>query len=200
MSVPVDYVGGQKIYANEVEENEAFLEAIAPPVGAILPFAGAGDPPSPNSIAAAKWLLADGRAISRAAYPDLFAAIGTTYGAGNGTTTFNLPDLRARAPFGADDFGTAKGAAARRDRNATPGGAGGEEEHALSVSEMPSHTHPGSTLTRSTDGFGSGTWGNFGVSNGSSATFPLSVAAQGGDAAHENMPPFVTTNYIVRVL
>lgn len=42
------------------------------------------------------WLSADGRAISRNAYPDLFAALGTVYGAGDGATTFNLPDLRGR--------------------------------------------------------------------------------------------------------
>lgn len=46
------------------------------------------------------WLICDGSAISRATFPNLFAAIGTLYGAGDGSSTFNLPDLRGRAPYG----------------------------------------------------------------------------------------------------
>lgn len=60
--------------------------ALAVPAGFVLPFAGATLPTG--------WLECDGSAVSRATYSALFAAIGTTYGAGNGTTTFNLPELR----------------------------------------------------------------------------------------------------------
>ena len=56
------------------------------PTGAIMPFA--------MNSAPSGWLAADGTAVSRSTYPALFAAIGTTHGAGNGSTTFNLPDLR----------------------------------------------------------------------------------------------------------
>jgi microcystin-dependent protein len=64
----------------------------ATPSGSILMFAGITAPDN--------WLLCDGTAVSRATYNKLFQAIGTTWGAGNGTTTFNLPDMRGAAPAG----------------------------------------------------------------------------------------------------
>ena len=62
------------------------------PVGVIEAFAGVNAP--------AGWLFCDGSAISRIQYPELFSALGTTYGSGDGSTTFNIPDLRGRMPFG----------------------------------------------------------------------------------------------------
>lgn len=79
------------------------------PEGAVIPYAGAAAPSG--------WLLCDGSAVSRATYAALFAAIGTTYGAGDGTTTFNLPDLRGRMAVGkgsnasVNDLGDSEGAA-----------------------------------------------------------------------------------------
>jgi microcystin-dependent protein len=67
------------------------------PAGVLLPFAG--------STAPTGWLLCAGQAISRATYAGLFAVIGTAYGAGDGTTTFNVPDLRGRIPAGKDNMG-----------------------------------------------------------------------------------------------
>ena len=63
------------------------------PSGSMLPFAGSASPTG--------WLLCDGQAVSRTTYATLFATIGTTWGAGDGSTTFNLPDMRAAAPVGA---------------------------------------------------------------------------------------------------
>lgn len=65
------------------------------PAGAVMPFA--------NNAAPLGWLRCNGQTVSRTQYARLFAAIGTTYGAGNGTTTFNLPDLRAEFIRGLDD-------------------------------------------------------------------------------------------------
>lgn len=65
---------------------------VGSPTGGVMPFTGSTPPPG--------WLIADGSEVSRTQYPDLFAVIGTTYGAGNGTTTFNLPDLRGRVIAG----------------------------------------------------------------------------------------------------
>lgn len=85
-----------------------------------------------------------GQAISRTDYPNLFAAIGTTYGAGDGSTTFNLPDLRGRVAAGRDDMG---GTAAGRLTSAstfvgtTLGATGGTETHTLTTAQMPAHTH-----------------------------------------------------------
>lgn len=73
------------------------------PTGVVQPFAGSTSPTG--------WLLCAGQAVSRSTYADLFGAIGTTYGAGDGTTTFNLPDLRGRVVAGEDDMG---GTAANR--------------------------------------------------------------------------------------
>lgn len=67
------------------------------PVGAVTDFAGATAPSG--------WLLCYGQAISRTTYSELFAAIGTTYGAGNGSTTYNLPDLRGMVTAGKDNMG-----------------------------------------------------------------------------------------------
>lgn len=93
------------------------------PAGAVIPYAG--------SAAPAGWLLCGGQAVSRSDYAALFAIIGTTYGAGNGSTTFNLPDLRGRVVAGEDDMG---GTAANRLTSGnsgitgtTLGAAGGDE-------------------------------------------------------------------------
>ena len=109
---------------------------IVPP-GMVAPFAGAAAP--------AGWLPCDGREVSRTGYATLFAAIGTAHGAGDGATTFALPDLRGRAVAGLDDMG---GSAAGRltglaggvDGTAL-GRAGGAESHALATSELASHDH-----------------------------------------------------------
>lgn len=70
------------------------------PVGMVLPFAGSGDPIG--------YLCCDGRAISRTTYAGLFAVIGTTYGSGNGSTTFNIPNLNAKFIEGSTTSGTVK--------------------------------------------------------------------------------------------
>lgn len=109
------------------------------PIGAIIPFAG-GTPPS-------GWLFCDGGEISRTVFAPLFAAIGGTFGTGDGATTFNLPDLRGRVPVGLDTMG---GVAAGRvtagnsgvDGTAI-GGAGGSEllqSHNHTLTD-PQHTH-----------------------------------------------------------
>jgi len=67
------------------------------PIGVILPFSGSTVP--------AGWLLCYGQTASRTTYADLFAVIGTQYGAGNGSTTFNIPDLRGRVAAGRDNMG-----------------------------------------------------------------------------------------------
>lgn len=90
------------------------------PAGIVFPFAG--------STAPQGYLLCDGSAVSRTDYADLFTAIGTTYGAGDGSTTFNVPDLSGRVVIGVSN------------RHAL-GSTGGEATHVLTSSELPAHVH-----------------------------------------------------------
>jgi predicted outer membrane repeat protein len=90
------------------------------PIGAVLPFAGAATPPG--------WLLCQGQAVSRSTYADLFGVIGTAFGVGDGSTTFNLPDLRDRAAVGASG-------------SKALGSAGGSATAALAAANIPAHTH-----------------------------------------------------------
>ena len=75
------------------------------PSGAMVDFAG--------TVAPAGWLMSDGSAVSRTVYASLFAAVGSSYGAGDGSTTFNLPDFRGRFARYNDNMGTPAGAAGR---------------------------------------------------------------------------------------
>jgi microcystin-dependent protein len=90
------------------------------PTGSVQVYAGAAAP--------AGWVLCNGAAVSRTTYARLYAVIGTTYGAGNGTTTFNLPNMVDRVPVGS---GTAYARAAT----------GGAATVTLSTTTMPSHDH-----------------------------------------------------------
>lgn len=78
---------------------KANVQSVAP-VGVVQAFAGSATPDG--------WLLCDGSAVSRTTYAALFAVIGTTYGSGNGSTTFNLPDLADKFIEGSSTSGTVK--------------------------------------------------------------------------------------------
>lgn len=134
------------------------------PVGSMVDWAGSGDPtPASGSI---KWLLADGRAVSRSTYAALFTALSTTYGVGDGTTTFNLPDFRGRVSAGPDSMGTATGAASRMADNNTRGAVGGisastavaAHSHTGTISTEGAHSHTVNSHTHdylvTGDGFG----------------------------------------------
>ena len=101
--------------------------------GAITQTVSAG---TVTTTAPAGWLLANGDAVSRTTYSALLTAIGTTYGTGDGSTTFNLPDMRGRVAAG---VGTGSGLTAR-----TLGGTVGTENETLLASQIPAHVHPNS--------------------------------------------------------
>ena len=99
-------------------------QSAAVPAGTVAAFAG--------SAAPSGWLLCDGSAVSRTTYAALFAVIGTTYGAGDGSTTFNLPNLKGRVPVGRD---------AAQSEFDVLGETGGAKTHTLAAGEMPVHSH-----------------------------------------------------------
>ena len=126
------------------------------------------------------FLLCNGAEVSRETYSTLFSILGTSYGEGDGSTTFNIPDLRSRVPVGVD---------ASENDFEDLGNQGGEKEHTLTVAEMPSHNH-----ATDRDGGGAAAGG------GSSARALTSgvTGNTGGGEAHNNMQPYVTVNYIIK--
>jgi len=181
---------------NEVQERVSDLidtvgkgcTMIAP--GLIVMFAGSAVPDG--------WLACDGAAVSRVTYAELFAAIGETFGSGNGSTTFNTPDFASRLAVG---IGQGVGLSTR-----TMADTGGEETHQLSVTEMPSHGHtdtghihsihshipalalsPGELPVDAPNPFPEST-----------STGNASITSTGGDGAHENMPPFLAVQYLIK--
>jgi microcystin-dependent protein len=101
------------------------------PVGLLAPYAGSSAPSG--------WLLCNGQAVSRSTYASLFAVCGTSYGAGDGSTTFNVPDLRGRVPVGTDTMSTS--AANRIPGLTSLGVGGGVSSIQLTAANLPSHTH-----------------------------------------------------------
>jgi len=159
------------------------------------------------SAAPAGWLFCAGQAANRTTYAALFAAIGTTYGAGDGVTTFNLPDLRGRTIAALDNMGGID--AGRLSWANTLGTSGGTETHTLTTAEMPSHTHLQNAHSHNMTfqmsafaGYGQGTpvSGNA-VSNSTNRNTDNTTATNqntGGDGAHNNMQPTLLLNYIIK--
>lgn len=158
------------------------------------------------------WLLCYGQAISRALYAKLFGVIDTTFGIGDGSTTFNVPDFRGRIPLGKDNMG---GASANRVTSAQAdaiGGAAGDETLAAHVHTGPSHVHTGPahvhTTPVETNGGSIGHTGDIGdgnsvpINTGSSGTGNTGAGGTGNTgstgAGSNNMTPYLTMNYIIK--
>lgn len=194
--------------------NRAQLVAGGAPVASILDFAGA--------IVPVGWLMCFGQAVSRTTYSELFAVVGTTYGVGDGATTFNLPDCRGRVAAGKDNMG---GASANRLPGSVIGSigglvlgaTGGQEATTLTLSQMPSHNHGGATspngahnhsYTDSTT-TGGGDYSSSGSSPATAASITRTTAAvsdhthtvfsEGSNAAHNNIQPTIIFNKIIKV-
>jgi microcystin-dependent protein len=134
------------------------------------------------------WMICDGAAISRTTYSALFAVIGTTYGAGNGSTTFNLPNLKGRVPVGYNI-----GVDSEFD---AMGETGGSKTHTLSTSEIPAHNHSVDIMRSST----SGTSTTY-VTPSLDATSTLqsnSTGNSGSGGSHNNLQPYITLTYIIK--
>ncbi|MDF2506267.1 MAG: Tail Collar domain protein [Microbacterium sp.] len=159
------------------------------PPGVIMPWAGTDS----GLYFGGAWLPCDGSAISRTAYAALFAAIGTAYGAGNGTSTFNLPNMKGRIPVGLD--------ATQTEFN-TVGKSGGAKDHTLTIAQMPQHQHShnqaeGGNLSYSEGGVGTVTAYTTGFGSGRNNT-SIMTGNQGNSQPHNNLQPYVAMNYIIK--
>lgn len=162
------------------EERVSIIQSTYTPPGAILIYAASAVPSG--------WLGCDGAAVSRTTYSGLFAIIGSTYGGGDGSTTFNLPNLSGRVPVG---VGTGSGLTAR-----TLAATGGEENHVLTTAEIPSHQH--SIYTEYLGNIALGGTGYLGDNNTSSYLGTPNTGAAGSNGAHNTMPPFLVLNFIIK--
>jgi microcystin-dependent protein len=179
------------------------------PPGAMAPYGGVSAP--------AGWMLCDGTPVSRTTYAELFAVVGTNYGAGDGSTTFNLPNFKTRTPVGMDTGDT---------DFSRLGKTGGAKTHTLATNEIPAHAHtvsPPSTNTASAgahthevqmsdgagwsglvDSSGNGTvqWTKTTTSGGSHthsvSISPFNSGSTGGSTAHNNLQPYLVVNYIIK--
>jgi len=156
------------------------------PSGVLMPLAGTALPSG--------WLLCDGTAVSRTTYAALFAAIGIGFGGGDGSTTFNLPDLRGRVIAGIDTLQT---------EFSSRGKTGSEQAHTLTVAEMPSHSH---NFLYGGAQYGNFPYGAVGDTGGGLKFFVsrdsysagISIAANGGGGAHNVLQPYTALNYIIK--
>lgn len=167
------------------------------PVGSVVMHAGPSAP--------AGYLFCRGQTISRTTYASLFAAIGVTYGAGDGSTTFTLPNLQGRVPVGLDASQSEFDALAET---------GGAKTHTLTLEQMPSHRHVMNAhnheqvviVNNTTGGLaarydydGDGTAGRVYPQTGANTSSTVATMQDtGGGQAHNNLQPYLVMNYIIK--
>ena len=213
-----DFTGYQDLnYTAKAIGMKMNAQAFLVPIGSVHQFAG--------SVAPDGYFICDGSELSRNLYTQLFSVIGTTYGVGDGSTTFNLPNLKGNVAVGYD---------ATKTYANTLGQTGGEKEHVLTVSEMPSHNHTGTTDSAGLHNHGITDPGhthsyfnqpnsvsiingldagadnaNVGQTTGSSTTgitinnagthvHTFTTNNTGGDQPHNNLQPYLVMNYIIK--
>lgn len=175
----------------------------AMPAGTVMPYAGASAPTG--------YLLCDGSAVSRSTYSALYAIIGTTYGAGDGSTTFNLPNLKGKTIVGYNSAETEFDAL---------GETGGAKTHTLTEAQIPSHTHtqnshyhtarqPFLLATSPSPSYNGEAIVGAPPPRSSASAFTFapefntgSTTATnqntGGGGAHNNLQPYITLNYVIK--
>ena len=147
------------------------------PAGSITMYGG--------STAPTGYLLCDGSAVSRTTYADLFTAIGTTYGTGDGSTTFNVPNVKGKVPVGRDSGDTSFD---------TLGETGGAKTHTLSVAEMPPHSHAAAV----DGGSGGSMTAITAFDYNRQPLYYVGTNSNGSGNAHNNLQPYIVFNYIIK--
>ena len=187
------------VTAQDLQEIRDYADTVisaysAMPTGSLIPFAGSSAP--------ASWLLADGSAVDRTTYAALFAVIGTSYGIGNGTTTFNLPNMKGRSAFGYDSTASEFNALGKTGGQKTVGahhhavsafmpttgftGYNDRNGDAILVSDNAQHGGTGEFV----GGYAGFPWGD----NGKGV-----LATGAGMGGVNNLNPYVTTNFIIKI-
>ena len=151
------------------------------PIGTVLPYT--------NETAPENWLVCDGSELDRTEYNHLFAIIGTTFGAGDGSTTFNLPNLKGRTIVGLD--------AEDADFNEI-GKVLGEKTHTLTVAEIPEHTHKFRASTNLGNDEGTITYGEKTSGNIISGNYGNAIQKEGSSQSHNNIQPSFVGVYIIK--
>jgi len=167
----------------------------AVPTGTILPWS--------VTVAPTGYVLCDGTAISRSTYSDLFAVVSVLYGVGDGSSTFNVPDLRGRFMAG---WNAATSRLTSTSSNMVDGAlianTGGTQAVTLSVAQLPAHTHDSGNL-HFVNGGDAAQQGVHAVqrseANGVSVMILGSTGATGDDGIHSNIPPVITVNYVIKL-
>lgn len=197
----VNSADDEDLWGDQLNDNwdsvDALLRQIMP-AGAMLDFGGTSAP--------AGFLLCDGSEVSRTTYSSLFSAIGTTWGSGDGSTTFNIPDLRGRVSAGQDNMG---GTAANRLTSAisgvdgtTVGASGGDEnlqEHNHGVTD-PGHSHNVDYMIAVQSGNSGGQgWFNDGGTSKATTSTPTGITIDNeGTGASENVQPTAVVLKIIK--
>ena len=180
--------------------DDSSVQFLQVPPGVVVPYAG--------DTAPVGWLLTYGQAISRTTYAALFAAISTNHGIGDGSTTFNVPDMRGLVAAGKGNMGGVDGGsltAANFGSNPLGlGNKGGSEKVVLSVTQIPAHTHSGNisgTFANSDGTSISYSTGGLSTPKVSGSTFNPSFTTDGGTGgglSHSSTQPSIILNYIIK--
>lgn len=171
-------------YAAKINSIETTGGGDTLPIGSMVPYGNANPPTG--------WLVCDGSAVSRTTYAELFKVIGTNYGAGDGTTTFNLPNKKGKLSVGLDSSDT--------DFN-TIGKTGGEKTHTITEAEMPNHKH---TIYNVNSGGPIEVTQGYGLTFEQDAPFKTwgayaNMNTTGGDQPHNNLQPYEVDCWIIKV-
>lgn len=159
--------------------------ALVMPSGAMLQW--------PTSSAPTGFLLCDGSSVSRTIYSALFAVIGTTFGAGDGTTTFTLPDFDNRFPVGAGDLYSVGGTGGSKDAvvvSHTHTATQDAHTHTVPLYNSGTSSGPDETLHRAR--------GSLDAQTTSSAQPSISVSTTGESGTNKNLPPYLSVYFIIK--